>query len=102
MILKLDELTPRDRYAWMIGTIIPRPIAFVSSRSILSGAFTPNAGHFVADVAQPRSLRPTPGLTSATPRGVRPVFFVLEAPGLPLPSGRDPTGRPTSLVTRLT
>jgi flavin reductase (DIM6/NTAB) family NADH-FMN oxidoreductase RutF len=43
LILKLEELSPRDRYAWMIGTIIPRPIAFVSS---VDGQGRPNLAPF--------------------------------------------------------
>lgn len=34
MILELDDLSQRDRYAWMITSIIPRPIAWVSTLSI--------------------------------------------------------------------
>ena len=33
MIIDLNQLSTRERYAWMIGTIIPRPIAFVSTIS---------------------------------------------------------------------
>lgn len=31
MLLDFAQLTPRDAYAWMIGTILPRPIAWVST-----------------------------------------------------------------------
>lgn len=31
MRLNFSELPPRDAYAWMIGTIVPRPIAWVST-----------------------------------------------------------------------
>lgn len=33
MRLNFSELIPRDAYAWMIGTILPRPIAWVSTIS---------------------------------------------------------------------
>ncbi len=33
MDIDLNQLSTRERYAWMIGTIIPRPIAFVSTIS---------------------------------------------------------------------
>jgi flavin reductase (DIM6/NTAB) family NADH-FMN oxidoreductase RutF len=33
VILDFQHLTPRDAYAWMIGTILPRPIAWVSTIS---------------------------------------------------------------------
>lgn len=33
MLLDFAQLTPRDAYAWMIGTIMPRPIAWVSTIS---------------------------------------------------------------------
>lgn len=33
MVLDFSQLGPRDAYAWMIGTILPRPIAWVSSLS---------------------------------------------------------------------
>lgn len=33
MDIDLNQLSTRDRYAWMIGTILPRPIAFVSTLS---------------------------------------------------------------------
>ena len=33
MEIELNQLSTRERYAWMIGTIIPRPIAFVSTVS---------------------------------------------------------------------
>lgn len=34
--MELDpaELTPRERYGWLIASIVPRPIAFVSTRSM--------------------------------------------------------------------
>src|ERR1041385_7405832 len=31
MLLDFTQLAPRDAYAWMIGTILPRPIAWVST-----------------------------------------------------------------------
>jgi len=34
MRLDFTELQPRDAYAWMIGTIMPRPIAWVSTISL--------------------------------------------------------------------
>src|SRR5207245_2414834 len=34
MILDFSALRPRDIYAWMISTIMPRPIAWVSTISI--------------------------------------------------------------------
>src|SRR3954470_14876636 len=33
MLLDFTSLKPRDAYAWMIGTILPRPIAWVSTIS---------------------------------------------------------------------
>jgi flavin reductase (DIM6/NTAB) family NADH-FMN oxidoreductase RutF len=33
MLLDFTSLPPRDAYAWMIGTILPRPIAWVSTIS---------------------------------------------------------------------
>jgi flavin reductase (DIM6/NTAB) family NADH-FMN oxidoreductase RutF len=33
MLLDFTQLAPRDAYAWMIGTILPRPIAWVSTIS---------------------------------------------------------------------
>src|SRR5438105_12911414 len=33
MLLDFTHLPPRDAYAWMIGTILPRPIAWVSTIS---------------------------------------------------------------------
>ncbi|MEO5961113.1 MAG: flavin reductase family protein [Opitutaceae bacterium] len=33
MLLDFSQLAPRDAYAWMIGTILPRPIAWVSTIS---------------------------------------------------------------------
>src|SRR4051794_16040669 len=33
MLLDFGQLPPRDAYAWMIGTILPRPIAWVSTIS---------------------------------------------------------------------
>jgi flavin reductase (DIM6/NTAB) family NADH-FMN oxidoreductase RutF len=33
MDIDLNRLSTRERYAWMIGTILPRPIAFVSTIS---------------------------------------------------------------------
>jgi flavin reductase (DIM6/NTAB) family NADH-FMN oxidoreductase RutF len=33
MLLDFTSLTPRDAYAWMISTILPRPIAWVSTIS---------------------------------------------------------------------
>jgi flavin reductase (DIM6/NTAB) family NADH-FMN oxidoreductase RutF len=33
MLLDFSQLPPRDAYAWMIGTILPRPIAWVSTIS---------------------------------------------------------------------
>ena len=33
MIVDFSALTPRDAYAWMTGTILPRPIAWVSTIS---------------------------------------------------------------------
>lgn len=33
MLLDFSKLSPRDAYNWMIGTILPRPIAWVSSIS---------------------------------------------------------------------
>src|ERR1041384_4571808 len=33
MLLDFSALKPRDAYAWMIGTILPRPIAWVSTVS---------------------------------------------------------------------
>jgi flavin reductase (DIM6/NTAB) family NADH-FMN oxidoreductase RutF len=33
MDIDLNQLSTRERYAWMIGTILPRPIAFVSTLS---------------------------------------------------------------------
>lgn len=34
MRLDFSQLAPRDAYAWMIGTILPRPIAWVSTVSL--------------------------------------------------------------------
>ena len=34
MLLDFTQLAPRDAYAWMIGTILPRPIAWVSTISV--------------------------------------------------------------------
>jgi flavin reductase (DIM6/NTAB) family NADH-FMN oxidoreductase RutF len=34
MLLDFTALAPRDAYAWMVGTILPRPIAWVSSVSL--------------------------------------------------------------------
>jgi flavin reductase (DIM6/NTAB) family NADH-FMN oxidoreductase RutF len=34
MVLDFTALAPRDAYAWMVGTILPRPIAWVSSVSL--------------------------------------------------------------------
>ena len=31
MLLDFSQLSPRDAYTWMIGTILPRPIAWVST-----------------------------------------------------------------------
>lgn len=33
MLLEFDQLSPRDRYAWLISIITPRPIAWVSTIS---------------------------------------------------------------------
>ena len=33
MLLDFSALRPRDAYAWMISTILPRPIAWVSTIS---------------------------------------------------------------------
>lgn len=43
MEVDLNELSTRERYAWMIGTILPRPIAFVST---LSAEGVPNLAPF--------------------------------------------------------
>src|SRR4051794_7549949 len=34
MLLDFTQLAPRDAYGWMISTILPRPIAWVSTVSI--------------------------------------------------------------------
>src|SRR5580698_10883331 len=31
MILNFDQMAPREAYQWMVGTILPRPIAWVST-----------------------------------------------------------------------
>lgn len=33
MVIDFSQLAPRDAYAWMTGTILPRPIAWVSTMS---------------------------------------------------------------------
>jgi flavin reductase (DIM6/NTAB) family NADH-FMN oxidoreductase RutF len=37
MRLDFSSLAPRDAYAWMISTILPRPIAWVSTQSLAGG-----------------------------------------------------------------
>ncbi len=37
-ILRADELNAKDTYKLLSGTVVPRPIAFVTTRSSINGA----------------------------------------------------------------
>ncbi len=56
MQLDFAQLSPRDAYAWMIGTILPRPIAWVSTMSPQSGTNLAPFSFFQGVTSNPPTL----------------------------------------------
>ncbi|MDB6167731.1 MAG: flavin reductase [Verrucomicrobia bacterium] len=56
MLLDFSTLAPRDAYQWMIGTILPRPIAWVSSISADGRANLAPFSFFQGITANPPTL----------------------------------------------
>lgn len=68
MILNPDDLNRKDRYKIMIGAILPRPIAWVSTRDEQGNLNLAPFSYFTAVCPIPMTLLFCPGISSQTGR----------------------------------
>lgn len=68
MILDVNELDRRNRYKLMIGSVLPRPIAWVSSMDEAGNLNLAPFSYFTAVCPQPMTLVFCPGVSSMTGR----------------------------------